>query len=709
MALDPAERYARHAEAMTRRMRAASQSARDIAPMPSIESPERRRRCSRRFRDFCDSYFPHAFTIPFSADHKKVIAKIETAVIEGGLFAVAMPRGSGKTTLCEVACLFALLNGYREFVCLIGSSEPHASEMLQSLKAELDGNDLLLADYPEVCYPIRALDGIVNRARGQLYEGQRTNIGWTANEIVLPTIRPPLAAEFVRSDGYSLASGAVVRVAGITGRIRGMKHKTSDGRSLRPSLVIVDDPQTDEVARSRSQIEERERVLVGAVLGLAGPGVKISGIMPCTVIQPDDLADRMLDVKRHPEWNGERTKLVYSFPVNEQLWKRYAEIRADSMRAGNGGREATEFYLANRAAMDEGAVVAWPERFNPDEVSAIQHAMNIRIERGDAAFFAEYQNEPLRLNREDSATISEEELASKVNRRKRLEVPIAATYLTAFVDVHGAAHYYMVCAWEPDMTGYVIDYGTYPEQHVGYFRLDSMPKKLSAVFPKHNPDAAIYAGIQQCVAAILGQRYINEAGAAMQIQRLLIDANWGLATNIVYQYVAESDHQAIIAPSHGRYYGAIGRSFAEHQRKPGDLIGNGWRIPAASGRRAVKHVAFESNYWKSIVANQLIAPLGSRGCISIFGRNPSDHRLLFEHLMAEYRVPIEARGRKIDEWRLRANHADNHWWDCLVGCAVAASICGASLTQSIAPNTSTTTKPQRMTYADFIAARARQQ
>jgi hypothetical protein len=37
--------------------------------------------------------------------------------------------------------------------------------------------------------------------------------------------------------------------------------------------------------------------------------------------------------------------------------------------------------------LDEGAVLAWPERHNEDELSAIQHAMNLRP-RDEAAFFS---------------------------------------------------------------------------------------------------------------------------------------------------------------------------------------------------------------------------------------------------------------------------------------------------------------------------------
>ena len=33
----------------------------------------------------------------------------------------------------------------------------------------------------------------------------------------------------------------------------------------------------------------------------------------------------------------------------------------------------------------------------------------------------------------------------------------------------------------------------------------------------------------------------------------------------------------------------------------------------------------------------------------------------------------------MEEWKLRAAGLDNHWFDCLVGCAVAASIQGAVL------------------------------
>ena len=81
--------------------------------------------------------------------------------------------------------------------------------------------------------------------------------------------------------------------------------------------------------------------------------------MPCTVIRPSDMADNILCRDKHPEWNGERTKMVYSFPDDEKLWQRYGELRAESLRAHGDIRLATEFYVGHRQAMDAGADVAW--------------------------------------------------------------------------------------------------------------------------------------------------------------------------------------------------------------------------------------------------------------------------------------------------------------------------------------------------------------
>lgn len=647
---------------------ALSLAGRDIGELPAVADLARKARAEGDFRYFCDVYFPLTFHLPWSADHLKVIAKIEQAVLRGGLFALATPRGFGKSSLCECACLWAALYGHREFLCLIGSDEGHAADMLDAIKTELEANDLLEADFPEVCHPIRALDGIANRCSGQLYRGERTHIGWTAREVVLPTIEG------------SKASGAIVKVAGLTGRIRGMKYKRADGRTVRPSLVVLDDPQTDDSARSLSQCASRESILAGAVLGLAGPGVKISGIMPCTVIRPGDMADTILDRDKHPEWNGERTKLVYSFPSNEVLWKEYADLRAESLRAGGEGEEATEFYRANRTQMDAGAMVAWESRFNPDELSAVQHAMNLRL-RDEAAFFAEYQNDPLPAVVVAEGELTTDQIAGKLSRVPRGIAPAGCTRVTAFVDVQATLLYWVVAGWSEDFSGWVLDYGTYPDQKRPYFTLRDARVTLSAATGVAGVEGSIHAGLGNVMRLLLDRSWRREDGAELRIERCLVDANWGSSTDVVYQFCRYSPHAALLTPSHGRYVGAASLPFADYHNQPGDRVGHNWRIPGATGARAIRHVVYDTNYWKSFIHTRLAVPVGEKGCLSLFGDKSEAHRLFAEHLTSEYRVKTEGRGRTVDEWKPRPSGGENHWLDGLVGAAVAASMQGSSLTE----------------------------
>jgi len=664
------EREPRDYEAMKEAARARnaelSAIGRDIGEIPEVIDPDRKAKAATDFRFFCEAYFPETFSLPWSDDHLKVIAKIETAVLRGGLFAMAMPRGSGKTTLAETACIWAMLTGAQEFVCLIGSDAGHARSMLESIKVEFETNERLLDDYPEAVFPIHALERIHNRAKGQLCGGKATRIVWTADEIVLPTIAD------------SKASGAIIRVAGIESRIRGMKFKRADGRAVRPSLVVLDDPQTDESARSDMQVRARMETLNGAILNLAGPGQKISGIMPCTVIRPGDMADQILDRDKHPAWQGERTRLVYVFPTNEKLWDKYAQIRADSFRNDGDGHEATEFYGKHRKEMDAGAVIAWPERHNEDELSAIQHAMNLRLQ-DERAFWAEYQNQPLPQEEGESDQLNADAIAAKTNGLPRGVVPIGASHLTMFIDVQGKLLFHAVVAWEDDFTGYVVDYGTYPDQQRPVFALREVQKTLARVPPGTGMEGSIYAGLEKLTDAYLAKRWRRDDGAEMGIERCLIDANWGQSTDVVYQFCRQSAHAGLIMPSHGRYVGASSVPFSEYKRKKGERVGLHWRVPTVQGRRQVRHVLIDTNYWKSFVHARLAVAMGDPGSLSLFGRKPSEHQLLAEHLTAEYRVKTEARGRIVDEWKIRAGGPDNHWLDCMVGCAVAASILGAVL------------------------------
>ena len=111
----------------------------------------------------------------------------------------------------------------------------------------------------------------------------------------------------------------------------------------------------------------------------------MSVAMPCTVITNDDVADQLLDFRKHPEWNGTRVKMLEGEPERPDLWDEYDEIRkpkSDEEPLEEKERrksDAREFYRKNRALMDAGLKAYWEDRKYQWDVSAIQHAMDIKL------------------------------------------------------------------------------------------------------------------------------------------------------------------------------------------------------------------------------------------------------------------------------------------------------------------------------------------
>lgn len=668
---------------------AAVRSAQEIGDLPSVKNPERKERCRLNFKSFCEEYFPEVFYLPWSQDHLRAIEKIEKAVLGGDLFALAMARGTGKTVSCKMAVAWSAFYGHHQFISLIASSGEKAKDLLEGIKTWVETNPRFIEDFPEICYPIQKMERIATRLRGQKYHGVPTRVEWTTDRIILPTIEG------------SVASGIVIFTSGMKGsEIRGQQVTRADGSIARPSLVLIDDPQTTESAWSMSQCQRREQAIAGDILGMAGPGKKIAGLMTCTVIRPNDLADVILDRDKHPEWRGERFKLMYAFPKNESIWEEYDKIRRDELKNDGDGHLASEFYLENQEAMDEGAIPAWPERFNPDEYSAIQHAMNLKL-RDEESFFAEYQNEPLAPDVEN-ACLSIDEILEKTSGTPKGVVPEHSQYLTAFIDVQKEALFWMVCSWESNFTGHIVDYGAFPDQNRRHFSLKNLSETLSSRFPRAGLEGAIYAGLDELVNTLANKKWNGAiAGTSSSVNRIMIDANWGESTDVVYQFCRQSSHAGILLPSHGKFVGASSIPFSEYKRKKGDLVGYHWMIPNMTGKRAVRHVLIDTNYWKSFVHARLAVPIGDLGCLSLSGHDSSVHELLAEHLTSEYYIVTEAKERVVNEWKLKPGAYDNHWLDCLVGCAVGASIAGSQLASVNMRTHSISVPEKRVKFSDL--------
>jgi len=396
-----------------------------------------------------------AFDSPWSPDHLRAIAKLETAINKGGLFALAMPRGHGKSTILKWATLYVMLTGRRKYVVIIAATAEMAQAVVDFVRQQIQESDTLHAHYPHVTTYARATDGKAIKARFQLRaDGKTSGIHWSKTTLVLP--------EVLNAQGKAYKSnGAILEGHGLTGAIRGKWKDTKTGKVLRPDFVMLDDPQTRESAESESQCNMRERIITGDILGLAGPRKKIAAVMPCTIVQPGDLAARFLDHAQHPEWGGETCKLVDTWPdAQDTLWEQYAALYRDGIADGTGTNAATEFYIAHRVAMDKGSGVSWESRVRDGEVSALQTAENLLIETGDQ-FWAEYQNDPRRPG-VTIYTLTPQIVASRMVDRDPVTVPEWAQIVIATTDINPSyALTSVVVAFGANQTAAVLWYGQF--------------------------------------------------------------------------------------------------------------------------------------------------------------------------------------------------------------------------------------------------------
>lgn len=625
--------------------------------------PERRARSLEGLRVFCETYGADAFRLAWSPYHLDAIQKIEEAVVSGEMFAFAMPRGAGKSTLCHWAMLWASLSGRVPYVLYVGATAKSAERRLQNLKRTLRFNERLFDDFPEVIAPIRHCAGEPRRAAGQKYQGAATGLEWT-DRIVLGSL-PGLSPNFVIDTGS------------IDGELRGRSYENQKGEPVRPGFVVVDDPQTRESAKSRPQTDYREQILKGDLRYLAGPGQRIGMVIPCTVIYQDDLADRLLDRKRNPEFKGVRSKMLDSFPERSDLWEQYDEIRRQSFRDGGRGEEATEFYRANRDEMDRGAVATWSERFGEGELSAIQAAMNLKL-ADEAAFFAECQNEPIQAADSEEKQLYPSDVESRSIAVQWGAVPDDAEKITGFIDISEKVLWYILIAWRKDGTGTIFRYGTHPDQGVDFVKLSAVRKSLQSQAGRGKSFlAALLEGLEELVELLAGAEYKSETGEVFTLSGLGIDSGWGEYATDVYRFCRRSSYRSILRPTKGIGITALRRPLVDPQRKikSRESVEGQWLFSPT--KLGVPLLQFDTNLWKTRIASALRIDVHSSGSLSLTKPRGArgNHRMIAEQLTAEIGDLVSANGRTVTQFR-QIPGRDNHLLDCAVGAAVVANTIG---------------------------------
>ncbi|MBI1903679.1 MAG: hypothetical protein HYS13_21460 [Planctomycetia bacterium] len=282
-------------------------------------------------------HFAHYFFAPTSRMHSALCARLPR-LRPGERLAVIAPRGSAKSTLVSFAWpLYLALSGRQRYILLVAETTDQARRYLESIQNELTGNDGLQAEYPD--------------AAGE-------GAPWNADRIVL-------------------RNGAQIEAAGTGTSIRGRKHAQS-----RPSLVIIDDPQDRKHITSVPQRQAHWRWFTQDLLNVGGPETIFVAVG--TALHRDALIDRLM---AQPGWEAMKFPSVESWPWNLSLWKEWERAYTDRSNP-NRERAALQFYEERRAAMEEGAVVCWPER------EGLYALMRLRVDIGRSAFESEKQGNP---------------------------------------------------------------------------------------------------------------------------------------------------------------------------------------------------------------------------------------------------------------------------------------------------------------------------
>lgn len=315
-------------------------------------SRQRREICSKSVLLFGQCYLGKHFKLEPSRMHTAVARRMELSTRRRGIkVAVAAPRGHAKSTLVSLAyVLWSICYGHEPFIVLMSSTAGQADALLDHVAEELLANDMLRRDFPEVCEP-----------RGKRPRPPR----WNKHEILT-------------------ASGTKVLALGAGMQIRGRKHGAE-----RPTLVILDDIETDEGVRSDDQRRKLADWFNRAVLN-AGTD-RTNFVVVGTLLHDDSLLASLVDQKRSPAWKRRVYRAVRSFADREDLWRNWEQIYrgAASYQAQTGPKGAALYLRDKKELLLAGSHVLWPEREDYPSL------MRQRLAMGKYAFSSEKQNDPV--------------------------------------------------------------------------------------------------------------------------------------------------------------------------------------------------------------------------------------------------------------------------------------------------------------------------
>jgi len=313
---------------------------------------EQRARSLASLKAFGLLYLPHYLNKPPSRMHEELYTLLEALPSRpGARIAIAAPRGSAKSTLVSLLfVLWAICHRSHRFIVILSDTRDKAEQFLHQVKHELHQNDMLAADFPEVCEP-----------GGKAARSHR----WRSHEIITH-------------------NGVRVMALGVGQNIRGQRHA-----EVRPDLFILDDVECRDNTHSAEQRAKLAEWFNKSILKAGTPATQV--LMVGTIQHYDSLLARLTDGVKSPMWEGRIYRSILQWSSAPQLWETWTSILHGRLafEGHTGPKAAQAYFVAHSAAMLEGTDVLWPQ------FEDYLTLMKMRESEGPASFDSEKQNEPV--------------------------------------------------------------------------------------------------------------------------------------------------------------------------------------------------------------------------------------------------------------------------------------------------------------------------
>ena len=387
-------------------------------------------------------------------------------------------------------------------------------------KPTLDSKPIV-ADYPEVCYPIQRRRGVANKPLR--YRGEPVDIVISPARIQFPTIPG------------SPSSGSLLAFSSIRSPIRGASHQIRGEGSFRVGAVMFDDVQTDANAASEKEVESIISTMKSAVGFLSGktkdgrkePLIILSAI---TQNRPGDVAERIR--VELPELNTVTIPFLRSTPTDFTEWKKYRDVRKDIFtkyadRQTTARKKINEYYLEHQEELELNADPDDARIYEPGQVSAIQYALE-KWCVSERSFWCELQNDATRGAQEDGGGLApitvyrkrREKVGKPGELLRRLQVPKWADVMTAFIDV--GEHYlnYSVLAFARDAkNSHVVDFGVWPRQKISAVTKKNYTVDIQEVYRLGDKLERVKNAICDLLEEIIERDYVDENGRSIDVNK----------------------------------------------------------------------------------------------------------------------------------------------------------------------------------------------